>query len=62
MKKTHTAVPVRSRTDDELPEDLARPASDPISTASYVANVIVGGALLLLCLGLLAYVALGLQW
>lgn len=62
MKKTQTAVPLRSRTGDELPEDLGHPASDPISTASFVANVIVGGVLIVVCLGMLAYAAFGLRW
>jgi len=39
---------------DDLPADLAYPRSD---RASLIANIVVGGVLLLLTLGMIAYVA-----
>ena len=41
----------------DLPPDLARPRRDPADVRLW-ANVIVGGVLMLLCAGLLAYAVL----
>lgn len=42
---------------NDLPNDLAHPHEDGRERASYFANLIVGGALIALCLALMAVVA-----
>lgn len=41
---------------DDLPGDLARPREEMRERASFLANLIVGGALIALCAGMLLYV------